>query len=279
MAGAVKKYIENIDAFPDTLDDLRQKLSDMGKVVNDLPREVILQMAFNEGLVTPERLLQIAASARDTAANADPVEIPLTVDDYQAQVDAMTVVDDTQAIFNNADVSIEPEVKPPDFDQTIKAVEAMTNFVEPIIKGFYETIQTGIEWEAKLDIAEVEANAKKVEAIMDSVGATAEGAANVLSSIFGNIADLREIADRYTIQDWINEQIDIQREALEEQKKMNDAEISLMEARRKRLDSGEPLIVVGTEGLQPALEGLMWELVEITQARITEDGLDMLTGL
>ena len=185
MAGAVKKYIENIDAFPDTLDDLRQKLSDMGKVVNDLPREVILQMAFNEGLVTPERLLQIAASARDTAANADPVEIPLTVDDYQAQVDAMTVVDDTQAIFNNADVSIEPEVKPPDFDQTIKAVEAMTNFVEPIIKGFYETIQTGIEWEAKLDIAEVEANAKKVEAIMDSVGATAEGAANVLSSIFG----------------------------------------------------------------------------------------------
>lgn len=279
MAGAVQKYIENMDAFPDTLDDLRQKLSDMGKAVDDLPREVILQMAFDEGLVTPERLLQIAASARDTAANADPVEIPLTVDDYQAQVDAMTAAQDAQQVIDDAGVSIEPEVKPPDFDQTIKAVEAMTAAVEPVIKGFYETVQTGIEWEAKLEIAEVEANAKKVESIMESVGETATGAADVLSSIFGNVADLRKIADRYTIQDWIDEQIDIQREALEEQKKMNDAEIALMDARRKRLDSGEPLIVVGTEGLPPALEALMWEIANTMQTEITETGLDMLTGL
>ena len=279
MAGAVQKYIENMDAFPDTLDDLRQKLSDMGKAVDDLPREVVLQMAFDEGLVTPERLLQIAASARETAAGADPVEIPLTVDDYQAQVDAMTVVDDTQALFGDAEVVIEPEVKPPDFDQTIKAVETMTEAVKPIVEGFYETIQAGIEWEAKLEIAEVEANAKKVEAIMESVGATATGAADVLSSIFGNIADLRQIADRYTIQDWIDEQIEIQREALEEQKKMNNAEISLMDARRKRLESGEPLINVGTDGLPPALEALMWEIANTMQVEITETGLDMLTGL
>ena len=279
MAGAVQKYIENMDAFPDTLDDLRQKLSDMGKAVDDLPREVVLQMAFDEGLVTPERLLQIAASARETAAGADPVEIPLTVDDYQAQVDMMTVVQDTQKTIDDADVSIEPEIKPPSIDDTVKAVDAMTEAIKPILQGFYETVQTGIEWEAKLDIAEVEANAKKVESIMESIGASATGAADVLSSIFGNIAELREVADRYTIQDWINEQIEIQKEALEEQKKMNDAEISLMDARRKRLESGQPLIEIDTNGLQPAMEGMMWEIVQILQTRITEEGLDMLTGL
>ena len=279
MAGAVQKYIENMDAFPDTLDDLRQKLSDMGKAVDDLPREVILQMAFDEGLVTPERLLKIAASARETAASADPVDIPVGFDESQYNLEMADVIDYAKVTAADADVVIEPEIKPPSIDDTVKAVDAMTEAIKPILQGFYETVQTGIEWEAKLNIAEVEANAKKVESIMESVGASATGAADVLSSIFGNIADLREIADRYTIQDWINEQIDIQKEALEIQKKTADAELALMEARRRRLESGDALIQVGTDGLQPEMEGMVWGLVRVLQTRITEEGLDMLTGL
>jgi TP901 family phage tail tape measure protein len=278
LAKAFKNYLENVQPFPGELDEIAEKLGLVQSEIDSMPRDVILKMAFDQGLIDADTLMNLIRKSKDLA-DANPVEVPIEFDDAQYQADMAAAIDYAEASANSADVYIEPEVIPPDPKKTEEALKTATDLIKPIVDGFYDSIQTKIEWEAKLNIAEVEANAKKIEAIMESVGESASGAADVLSSIFGNISDLREIADRYTIRDWIDEQIEIQKEALEIQKKTADAEVALMEAKRRRLENGDALISVETEGLQPQLENVIWELLGAIQTRITEEGLDMLLGV
>jgi hypothetical protein len=219
--------------------------------------------------------MQISKTAREAAART-PVELPVTVDEDKALEEVAGVVADAGRLAVDAEIVIEPEIKPPPTEEFKSAMEVM----KELVSGFYETVQAKVEWEAKLEIAEVEANAKRVEAIMESVGRSATGAADVLGSVFGAVGELRETGfDRYDIRKWIAEQVDIQRRALGLQETMAETEKRYMDARTRAFERGDPLITISGDGLQPHLEGFMWEILGAVQTRITEEGVDMLLGV
>lgn len=161
-----------------------------------------------------------------------------------------------------------------------KKLEIEAKLEETRIQEQSKIIQASLEWTAKVDIAEVEAAAKRVEAIMGSVGSSVEGAASVLGSIFGSIGDMKD-AGMWTgdIERMIAAQMEIQFRALEIQEKMAAAEIKMMEAKMKAMARGEALIQIDGAGLQPHLESFMFEILRAIQVRAHAEGQEFLLGV
>jgi hypothetical protein len=161
-----------------------------------------------------------------------------------------------------------------------KTVEIQAKLDETRIKEQSAIIQAAIEWKAKLDIAEVEANATKVVAIVDSIGESAKGATTVLSALFGNVSDLREAGFwKSDIEQMIKDQVQIQTDALNLQKELTQAEIDYMNARVEAMQRGDALIQIDGTGLQPHLEAFMFEVLSAIQVRATAEGQEFLVGL
>ncbi|HZJ78057.1 MAG TPA: hypothetical protein VFD52_04605, partial [Clostridia bacterium] len=341
---AVQAYIDNIWKFSHPLDDLREKLKNLGHEINDASsRELVLQVAHDEGLLDIDYLqsigrtrieeLQKTIDENPVVIEADTrsVEEKLTELGYDlsqipeeklVEIRASADTAEAQIILRNLEekaysAEIDVQLKEPekleyfeeidgklirfeiDADTTIAATkikdtkeEAETPLELRIemekadlerdlanIKANAEIVQSSMEWKAKMDIAEIEANASKVESIMSSVGESVSTAGDVLGSIFGSVGDLKDAGFwNMDIKSWIREQTDIQKRGLELQESMAEVEKRYMEEKIKTMERGDALIKIDGDGLQPHLEAFMWEILSAIQVRVAEEGLDMLLG-
>jgi tape measure domain-containing protein len=137
-----------------------------------------------------------------------------------------------------------------------------------------------IEAQVKLDIAEVEANAKVAvsafESVEASIASTGETLASMLNTLAGGTKDWEtwrtltsEIAKESARRDdLINKQIE-----------MLDAQIALWRAQTRAYEKEDALIKVDGAGLQPHLEAFMWEILKAIQVRVNEDGYKFLLGV
>lgn len=142
-----------------------------------------------------------------------------------------------------------------------------------------KVVLANIEWKAKLDIAEVQANAEVLKAAFESVGQSVESTAEAASSMLSDFAGFEGgMSDKWYMQRVIDDQMDLQREALEMQKGLTKAEVDLLKAKTDRIKdlSDEAMITVNGDGLKPHLEMIMWEIFEQIQIRATQEGLDKL---
>ena len=79
--------------------------------------------------------------------------------------------------------------------------------------------------------------------------------------------------------DILEKQQEAQNRALESQIKLNDAQIEFMQEKTRALSRGDGLIKIDSTGLEPALEMVMWEILEKVQIRASEEGASLLLGL
>jgi len=146
-------------------------------------------------------------------------------------------------------------------------------------KQTHDLVMSNLEWQAKLDIAEVEANAERVKAAFESIGQSVEATASATADMLGSFAGFEGgMSDKWYMQRIIEQQMDLQREALNMQKDLTEAEIALMKAKTDRIKSlsDEAMITVNGDGLKPHLEMIMWEIFEQIKVRATQEGLDKL---
>jgi len=134
-----------------------------------------------------------------------------------------------------------------------------------------------IEAKVSLDIAEVEANAEMVVAAFDSITSSIGDSYAVLGDLYALFADTdgstQRQLERFITEE--NERLDAQ---LDVQKRLIEAQIENINAKTDALYRGEALIQIDGAGLQPHLEGFMWEILRTIQVRVNEDGLEMLLG-
>lgn len=135
-------------------------------------------------------------------------------------------------------------------------------------------------FEAKisLDIAEVEASAKKVESAFESINVGIESTGDLLNSLFDNLGEADSFRELFQIEDQIKLENERRTKELELQEKLTKATISELKARQQMMKSGGALITVNGDGLQPHLEAFMWEILEAIQVRVNADGYEMLLG-
>ncbi|CAM0557094.1 hypothetical protein EHLJMEHL_02182 [Vreelandella titanicae] len=137
-----------------------------------------------------------------------------------------------------------------------------------------------MEFAVDFKIAEMEADAKKVEAILNAtsttISSTAEAAASMFETLGGGGLSF---GDRWLARDAIEQQLEIQEQAANQQGQLIEAQVEQMRARTQALQSGDGLIKISSDGLEPALEMIMWQVLEKIQMRANAEGAEFLLGL
>ncbi|MBK8191637.1 MAG: phage tail tape measure protein [Vampirovibrionales bacterium] len=134
-----------------------------------------------------------------------------------------------------------------------------------------------IEAFVTLNVANLEAQTKQVEAAFSSINETISGTGDLLGSLFGSLGS----ADTYTKLQ-ITEQIDLENKrreaALELQKQLTKATIEKIQAETRRIERGDALITVEAAGLEPHLEAIWFQIMKYIRVRVNSDAEQFLLG-
>ncbi|NLC72054.1 MAG: phage tail tape measure protein, partial [Desulfuromonadaceae bacterium] len=146
-----------------------------------------------------------------------------------------------------------------------------------------EKIRT-MELTVDIRIAEIEAQTKQVEAAFESVNSVVSDTSDAIASMVGSIAGLdftpRGDSSKVNyIKGVIEKQMQMQAQSLEKQNEMLDEQIRLMRIRNNQMAEGGGLIKIDSTGLEPALEMVMWQILEKVQLRVSEEAGQFLIGM
>ena len=157
-----------------------------------------------------------------------------------------------------------------------KRLEIETNLEIEKIKAQADTVQTAVEWKAKLDIAQVEAATKQLEAVAGNVSEMFADTGKTITGLFNEWDSDASFSEVWAIQSALREEAETRKQMAKTQEKLANAQIKYMNAKTNRIKSGDAMITVNGDGLQPHLEMIMWELLKVIQIRMSEEGVDSL---
>jgi len=150
------------------------------------------------------------------------------------------------------------------------------------IESKADTVQTAMEWKAKVDIAEAEAAADQVVSAFDasakSIDSVSGSVSDMFSAFASNMDDL-QLSDKWRMQDILEDQQDAQNNLIDAQVELTKAQEEYLEAKTEALKNGDGEIKIDGTGLSPALEMVMWEILEMVQVKATENQADFLLGI
>ncbi len=163
-------------------------------------------------------------------------------------------------------------------DKAKEAAKESDNFrtkMEEIASN--ERIKT-IEATISLNVAELEAQTKQVEATFKSIDNTISSTGDLIGSLFGNLVATTDSFKAFKIESQIAEENKRRQEALDLQKKLAEAEIERINAQTRSLDRGDAIIKIDGTGLEPQLEAFMWEILKAIQVRANSEFQSFLLG-
>jgi hypothetical protein len=80
-------------------------------------------------------------------------------------------------------------------------------------------------------------------------------------------------------QNAIDDDMKKKQEDFDLQKKLIDQQLELLATKQNAMNSGDGLIKIDSTGLEPALEEIMWQILEKVQIRAAEEAAEFLLGL
>ncbi len=166
-------------------------------------------------------------------------------------------------------------------EQTKKIDEAVKKSQEYQLKmeeiASNERIKT-IEANVKLNVAELEAQTKQVEAAFKSIDTTITSTGQLLGSLFGELSK----ADTYTklqIEDQIKLENERRQKVLDIQAKLAEAEIEKIQAQTDALNRGDGTIKINAEGMEPEIKAFMYKILKLIRIETSRDVSNYLLGL
>ena len=223
-----------------------------------------------------------------------PEEIAVVADDVATvgwEIDKNgTLITSTEALTNDVALKL-AELESHETTVRIKA-EADIDIAE--IKARTAQVKAALELEG-LKTAEVTKriqsmyafNSTAVVAEADKVKAAFEASADSIGSLAGELTtfggllgntDLNWV-DRLHIEDYVQQQLDQQDKLIDSQTRLADAQAALIELKYDKLSSGEALIRIDSDGLEPALEQVLWSIMEKVQLKVAMEEAELLLAL
>jgi len=232
----------------------KDKIGDVKETIDEIPNEKLIDWSLNPDVPSidaSKEMLNEAAPEQKTTTIKPVV-------DTGALTKAKQIVD----------------------DNLLKKLKIEADIDIASIRSQAELAQTALEFKAKIDIAEIEAGAKKIEALASMLSAGFESTGETITSLFGLLTgEGIGFTEKWAIEDQITAETRLREEQFLLQKKLTEAEIRLMDEKRKRLAKGEALITVDGSGLAPHLEMILWEILEAIQVRASAEYREFLLGL
>lgn len=188
-------------------------------------------------------------------ADLDESTVDETADDLEEKLDPLKVLE------------LQVELDKAQIEKDIASIEASA-----------ETAQTAMEWEAKIEISSMETVQANLDALTGSIEATSAATADMYSSLIGGWDDL-QMSDQWNFMDLLEDQVDMQQELVDAQVELTEAQAKYMEQKTQAMKDGDAAIQIDSSGLEPALELVMWEILEKVQIRATEEASEFLLGI
>lgn len=315
----IAALIGSTEKYKYDLTDLRKELAGMGKDVENLPDETIFKLAAEADILSVDdahKLIQgridldppyVSVSADVGEADQkikafweDFLDLPNKKDvDINVNADT-TELEETQNYIKWLDengtehvVYIDADTK--QVDDAGKKIDDLPSekMLEIQLQGDIETkiasiaaqaetAQAAFQYKAEVDIAEAQANADILVSAYEAAGTSVEALAGATSDMFGSLADAMstlDLSDQFALESILDRQMEQEAKMVESQIALNDAQVAYMEARTEALARGDSLIQIDSTGLEPALEMIMWQIIEKVQVRANESSADFLLGL
>lgn len=148
------------------------------------------------------------------------------------------------------------------------------------VKAKADVMKTAFEWEAKIEIAQIEGQVKIVESMFDSIDNAIKSSGDLLSDLWGTMGsgDL-DIGEKWDLSEQIKDENARREEQFELQKKLIEQQLEMNDLKLEMLRRGDALITISGDGLEAELEAFMWKILEKIQVRATEEGSEFLLGI
>ena len=146
------------------------------------------------------------------------------------------------------------------------------------IQAQAESLQSYFEWSAKVDIAEIEQVFETIRNQSDNITEMFVNTGDVLVGLASSLGDISSLA-RLEVFELMEAEAERRDALLVEQQKLTEAQIKYLEARTSALGRGESIITIQDDGLQAELELVLQRIIELTQIRANEEGLNFLLGV
>lgn len=287
LQDGIDAAIEALEKLPDEQETTVYANAEMvdlvtlGNAMDGLPEEkrVQIQALMDAGQ------FKTAMGMLDKIPKEKAIEVGVETDRAATKVDEFAGIM-TQTLEDGSVVIVQTKVNQPALKKTtdkvetdltpLKILEIETKLdvakLEATTKMFGDmtsVINTQIEWDAKFDIAQVEADAEKVKAAFESIGGSVVSVTSAVSSMFSSISG----AGSYEFM----KLFPILEKEQELQEKLINSQIKLTDAQAERIESGEPIgIRVESSALAPALEMIFQEIMTMTQTTANAEGLALL---
>ena len=289
VTGEVKKVKGAIDDLPDnkeTAIDVDTKQA--GISLDDLQKQISKGHEFVVTTNVDDTAVQEFAD-KPLEKNVD-VKADADTDSFNRASDIITeILPDGSRKFTYVGEVDQPALKKAadDINKNIpdeKRLKIETELEMARIDADTKKIEAMLDFKAKVDVAEIEAATERIKAAFESAGETIGSTGDVISGIFSDIGDfMGKDATSSQLRNALLTQLEKENEyrerALVLQEELTKAQVEYMDARRRALERGAPLIQIEASNLAPALEMIFINILELCQVRATEEGLEALIGL
>ena len=160
-----------------------------------------------------------------------------------------------------------------------KTVDIETKLETEKFKAQADIIQKAVEWTAKIDIAQVEAETARLKTIFDSINTSIQSTGTTLASEIGSVASSVGTGTTGFIQSQIEAEGRRRDDALLLQKELITAEVDVLKKRAEALGKGEGIIKIESSNLAPHLEAFMYEILAAIQVKANAEGMKFLVGV
>ena len=133
-----------------------------------------------------------------------------------------------------------------------------------------------MEFTARIKIADLDADAKRVEAVMQSLTAVFENTADVIGSLVVGFDAAFTPEDREFFKDMIEEQIKLQKGSLAVQKLEAETLAAKIKAQTRILEQGGAEININADNLLPELQAVLKSLIDNIRVEALNSGLEFL---
>lgn len=271
------EYAESIQKVADSIVKVKDATSEAGEKAKDAsPKITDLGSGYRK---IEDSLGNLAYQYDKSAGAAAKYEVQLkevqTVNEKTGEVTTKWVqtVVETQAAHEKLAESADKVAK-----KEKDASDAAAKLNEKLLELQNRKDIAILENFAKIDIARIEADTEKVKAAFDSIDNTVKTTGNTIGDLFGTLTKATDEWDKSRIRESIDKQETRQQEALDEQKKLIDAQTDYIKERTQKLQRGDSIITVQADGLKEHLEKIFGEIIREATVKASEEGLDMLLG-
>lgn len=228
------------------------------------------------------------AKAMDKQAAAAEKVTEATKEGVEGIKSFVEVTKDGTVVFNDNYKALEKTVKATDTkaEADKKATVELKKNVDAMIKlklGLEEIQRKErvsiFEIQTKVDLAKIEASSKAFATMFKLVDTGITSTGDSITKLFGMLSGNIPLSAMWKIEDQIDKENKLRKGTFDLQKKLIDQQVAYMAMKAKAMSSGQALINISGDGMEPEIEAVMWKILKKIQVRANAEGVEYLLGI